>query len=182
MKRTRIVAGLVAVAAWMCAAGLSLAEDKKDGGDKKEGGDKEFVQKASACGLAEVNLGNLALLRATNPAVKEFARNMVAAHTQVNRQLLGLANEQGLAAAKTMDEEHQKLFDKLSKLEGAAFDRAYIDGQVKDHEAAVKLFETESKDGRNEALKAWAGRTLEHLKRHLKEAQDAAKQVKGAEG
>jgi putative membrane protein len=180
MKHTRILAGLVAVVAWLCAAGLSLAEDKKDG-DKKEGGDKEFVMKASAAGLAEVNLSNLALLRARSPAVKEFAQHMVAAHTQVNRQLLGLANEQGLAGAKTMDEEHLKLFEKLSKQEGADFDRTYIDAMVKDHEAAVKLFETESKDGRNEALKAWAGKTLERLKMHLKEAQDAAKQVKGAE-
>ncbi len=179
MRLTRILAGLVAVGAWLCAAGLSSAEDKKEGSDKKEGGDKEFVMKASAAGLAEVNLGNLAVLRATNSAVKEFARHMVAAHTRMNQQLLALSNEQGFAGARTMDEEHQKLFDKLSKLEGAAFDRAYMDAMVKDHEDAIKLFENESKDGRNDALKGLAGKALEHLKAHLKEAQDTSKGLKG---
>jgi putative membrane protein len=178
MRHVRILAGLAAVAAWLCMAGLAIAEDKKEG-DKKEGGDKEFVTKASACGLAEVNLGNLAAVRASNPAVKEFARHMVAAHTRANQQLLGLANEKGWPAAKTMDDQHQKLFDKLSKTEGAAFDRDYMEAMVKDHEDAIKLFETESKDGKEDGLKTWAGKTLDHLKTHLKMAQDAAKQIKG---
>jgi putative membrane protein len=173
-----MLAGLAALAAWLCLAGLSIAEDKKDEGDRK-GGDKEFVQKASACGLAEVNLSNLAARRGRSPAVQEFARHMVAGHTRANQELLTLANQKMLSLARTMDDDHQKLFDKLGKEQGADFDRTYMEAMVKDHEDAVKLFETESKDGRDEALKAWAGKTLPTLKKHLKEAQDVAKQVKG---
>jgi putative membrane protein len=177
MKQMRILTGLVALVAWLCAAGLSLADDKKEG-EKKEGGDKEFVQKASAGGLAEVNLSNLAVLNATNPAVKDFARRMRAEHDQANRQLLAMANEKGFPAAKTMDEHHQKLFEKLSKLTGADFDRTYVDAILKDHEEDIKLFETEAKDGKDAALKEWAGKMVPALKMHLKMGQDLAKQLK----
>jgi putative membrane protein len=177
MKQMSIFAGLVAVGAWLCAAGLSSADDKKEG-DKKEGGDKEFVLKASAGGLGAVNLSKLAVLNASNPAVKDFARRMSTEHGQANRQLLALANEKGFPAAKTMDEAHQKLFEKLSKLTGADFDRTYLDAIAKDHEEDIKLFETESKDGKDAALKEWAGKMVPALKMHLKMAQDLAKQLK----
>jgi putative membrane protein len=172
MNRIQMFAGLV-VLGWVCTAGLLPADDKKGGGDR------DFVTKASAAGLAEVNLSNLAATRAANPAVKEFARRMVVDHTQANRELLALANEKMLTVARTMDDDHQKLFKKLGSEEGANFDKDYMEAMVKDHEEAVKLFEAESKDGQDEALKKWAKKTLPTLKDHLKLARDAEKKAKG---
>ena len=54
-----------------------------------------------------------------------------------------------------------------------------MDGQLKDHKEAVSLFEKESKSGKDEDLKAWAGKTLPHLREHLKMAQEAHKNLKG---
>ncbi len=172
MNRMRtFVAGVLLVGGF-CLANLSLAAE-----DKKEGGDKEFVMKASAAGLAEVNLSTLARTRGGN-AVKEFAQHMLTDHTKANRELLALADKQSLTVAKEMDEKHTKLFEKLSKLDGAEFDRAYMEGMLKDHEEAVKLFEKESKEGSNEALKSWAGKTLPALKKHLEMAREIAKKEK----
>ncbi|HWG43997.1 MAG TPA: DUF4142 domain-containing protein [Gemmataceae bacterium] len=173
MNRIRVFAVAALLGAGFCLASFSLAAD-----DKKAGGDKDFVMKASASGLAEVNLSTLATTRAGNAAVKTFAQHMVADHSKANRQLLMLANKHSLTAAKTMDEKHTKLFEKLSKMEGADFDRAYMEGMVKDHEEAVKLFEKESKEGDNKDLKAWAGETLPTLKKHLQMARDLAKKDK----
>ncbi len=173
MKRLKVFAGLVVLAGWVCVAGPAPAEDKK------EGGDRDFVAKASAAGLAEVNFGNLAVRSAVNPAVKEFARRMVADHTKANQELLALANEKMYSLARTMDEQHQKLFQKLGKEEGANFDRYYMEAMVKDHEDAVKLFDREAKDGQDEALKKWAEKTLPALKEHLKMARDVEKRTKG---
>lgn len=174
MSRCRIMAALAALTAGACLAGLSAAEDRKDS-DRKGGGDREFVTKASASGLAEVNLSNLAARRASTPEVRSFAQRIIADHTRANRELLGLANDKGWSLARAMDDQHQKLFDKLGKMDGADFDRAYMDGMVKDHEDAVKLFDQESKDGSDDTLKTWAGRTLPALKMHLKMAQEIAK-------
>jgi len=176
MNRMRMLVGLAMLGALGWLAGLSLgAEDKKEGKNKAG---QEFAQKASACGLAEVNLSQLALVRTRNPAVRAFAQHMVADHTKANTELLEIANRQQIPLAKTMDEKHQKLTEKLSKLEGAEFDRAYMEGMLKDHEEAVKLFEDESKDGKNETLKKWAGKTLPGLKKHLESARDMSKKDK----
>ncbi len=170
MNRMKMAAGLMVLVGLAVWSGLSSAAD-----EKKEGGDKHFVKKASAAGMAEVNLSNLAVTRGHRAEVKQFARRMIADHGRANRELLGLANSKGLIAANTMDEKHKKLFEKLSTMDGPAFDHAYMEGMVKDHEEAVKLFEKESKDGEDEALKSWAGKTLSVLKMHLETAQKICK-------
>lgn len=173
MKAMKGLAVLAVLAGCVWAAGLARAADAK-GGDAKD-----FATKASAAGLAEVNLSNLAAVKATNPAVKEFAVHMATEHTKLNRQLVGLANRKSLRLARTMDEKHRKLEQKLNTLKGADFDRAYMDAMLKDHEAAVKLFENESKNGKDAALKEWAGKSLPGLREHLKMARDVHKKVKG---
>jgi len=47
-----------------------------------------------------------------------------------------------------------------------------VEGQVKDHETAVTLFEQQSKDGKDDDLRAWAKKTLPALRDHLKMARD----------
>lgn len=155
---------------------LIAADDQKEG---KDGGDKHFVTRASASGLAEVNLSELALRFGRDPAVKQFAQHMITDHTGANRQLTAIANRQSIAMAKSMDEKHQKLYDKLKSLSGNEFDCQYMEAMVKDHEEAVKLFEQESKDGRDETLKQLAEKLTPTLKRHLEHAKEVCKNVKG---
>ncbi len=59
------------------------------------------------------------------------------------------------------------MLDKMRKLEGAAFDQAYIADQIKDHEKAIALFEKEARSGKDAELKAFAEKTLPTLKDHL---------------
>ncbi len=137
------------------------------------------MMKASAAGLAEVNLSELAVRRASSPAVRQFAQQMIRDHQRANQQLLNLGNKLQLLSAEKMDEKHTKLHDKLAKLEGAEFDREYMEAMVKDHEEAVKLFEKQSKEGQDATLKGAAGDLLPHLKKHLEMARDICKEVKG---
>lgn len=44
---------------------------------------------------------------------------------------------------------------------------AYDHMQLQAHEEAVALFEQYARDGDNPDLKAWAAKTLPHLKEHL---------------
>jgi putative membrane protein len=170
----KMLAGLMLLGVGFWLTGVPAAAD-----DEKEskGGEKEFVKKASACGLAEVNLSELAVRFARDPAVKQFAEQMIADHMRASRELTAMANRQQIAI-KEMDDKHQKLFDKLKTLSGNEFDRQYMEAMVKDHEEAVKLFEQQSKDGTNEGMKQWAGRLTPILKRHLEHAQEVCKNVK----
>src|SRR4051794_35189102 len=116
---------------------FSLAAAQKDDTSGTGGTDQEFVQKASASGLAEVNLGRLAARLGGSADVKKFGKHMVEDHTKGNEKLLKVANKKRLTVARTMDAEHDRLSRKLAALSGAEFDREYMAGQVKDHKEAV---------------------------------------------
>jgi putative membrane protein len=65
----------------------------------------------------------------------------------------------------------------VSKLEGAVFDRAYVEDQIRDHEKTIALFEREAKTGKDAELKAFAEKTLPTLKEHLTMTQDLKTKV-----
>jgi putative membrane protein len=71
----------------------------------------------------------------------------------------------------TTSEEQKQAAQKLAGLSGDAFDKAYADQMVKDHEDAVALFDKESTSGNDADLKAFAGMTLPTLQDHLKMAK-----------
>ncbi len=138
--------------------------------------DEQFVQKASAAGLAEVNVAKLALQHATRDDVKQFAKRIIDDHTKANRELNRIADAKRFTPAVSMDRAHEAMATRMSRMTGADFDREYVRSLVKDHEQAVALFEAESKNGRDPQLKEFATKTLPALREHLEMAQKLAGQ------
>jgi putative membrane protein len=139
--------------------------------------DKEFVTKAGMGGLAEVQMGNLALQKASNADVKAFAQRMVTDHSKANAELAEFATAKGLALATELDADHKAAADHLSSLSGADFDKAYMQHMVEDHEKDVAEFDKASTSAADTDLKAWAGKTLPTLKEHLEQAKTTARKV-----
>jgi hypothetical protein len=54
--------------------------------------------------------------------------------------------------------------DKPARLQGAAFDEAYMDHMVKAHRQAVALFQHEGKTGADPEVRAWALKTLPNFR------------------
>jgi putative membrane protein len=136
--------------------------------------DRRFVQQAAGGGLAEVQLGKMAVQRAVNAEVKQFGQRMVDDHTKANTELLALAQTKNIAVPKELDAEHKAMVDKLTTVQGPDFDREYIMGQVEDHEKAVLLFTTEMNKGQDAEFKAFAAKTLPTLKEHLRMVHELA--------
>lgn len=70
-----------------------------------------------------------------------------------------------------LDPKNQVTKDRLSKLNGAAFDREYMSDMVKDHRADVAEFEKEANTARDPDVKAFAAKTLPTLQEHLRLAE-----------
>jgi len=101
---------------------------------------KGFVNDLTVAGLAEVQLGKLAAERAMSPDVKSFGQMMVKDHTQAANELKPIAMQLNVSQPTQLDQKHKDLADKLSKLQGSAFDREYINAMVMGHEeVAAKL-------------------------------------------
>jgi putative membrane protein len=146
----------------------AAANAKKENGAK----DSNFVMQAAAAGMKEVAAGNLATQKASNDEVKSFAQQMVTDHTKANDELKSLATTKGMTPPAEGADQHRDGLDRLQKLNGAEFDKAYMDAQVKDHEKAVSLFEKESKNGKDPELQAFAQKTLPTLQDHLQKAKE----------
>ena len=142
--------------------------------------DSQFVTKAAQGGLAEVKLGELAQQKGSNQAVKDFGLQMVKDHSAANDELKSVASGKGVSVPDSMNAKDQATYDRLSKLSGAQFDRAYINDMVKDHVEDVAEFRKESQTGQDSDIKGFAGKTLPTLQHHLEMARDAQKKLGAA--
>lgn len=142
--------------------------------DMQKMADQSFVRDAGEGGLAEVELGQLATEKASNPAVKQFGQRMVDDHTKANDELKQIASKEGINLPASLSSKDKKTKERLSKLSGADFDRAYMKLMVKDHEKDVSDFRQESSSGHDPVIKRFASQTLPVLQSHLKEAESIA--------
>jgi len=137
----------------------------------KSSADENFAKKAAEGGMAEVKLGQLAEERGSNPAVKNFGRRMVQDHSKANNELKDVTSKENVPLPNEMDKSDQATYDRLSKLSGDAFDRAYARDMVKDHSKDVSKFQKEAKSGKDESIKNFAAQTLPTLQNHLDQAR-----------
>jgi putative membrane protein len=159
----------------LVVACISAAQNQADRLKKT---DETFVIKAAQGGLAEVELGNLAMQRGTNQKVKDFGRQMVTDHTKAGDELKTIASNKSVSVPAGIDPKSQATKQRLSSLSGAAFDRAYMEDMVSDHKEDIAEFQREANTGGDPELRSFAQKTLPTLQHHLQLAQDALAAVK----
>ena len=164
-------------------AGATATHDNAKPAAGKSGSkkmDDVFAKKAAAGGMAEVEMGKLAADKATNDDVKAFGKRMVDDHTKAGEQLKQIAEQEKIQLPTDLSAKDKAEKDRLSKLSGAAFDRAYINHMVTDHKKDVADFQKEANNGQDEAIKNFAQQTLPTLQDHLKQAEDAQAKVRAS--
>jgi putative membrane protein len=139
--------------------------------------DKMFVNKAAQGGMAEVELGQLATQKGQSQQVKDFGQKMVDDHSKANDQLKSIASQENITLPTGLDAKDQAVKDRLSKLSGAQFDKAYMQDMVQDHNQDVAEFQKEASNGKDPAVKNFAQQTLPVLKEHLKMAETSQQAV-----
>jgi putative membrane protein len=135
--------------------------------------DIEFVMHAAQGGMAEVEIGKLAADRAKSDEVKKFAQRMVDDHSKGGEQLKSIAQAKGITLPSDLTPKDKALMQRLERLNGTAFDRAYMAAMVRDHQQDVSEFRQESTSGRDPQVKEFAGGLLPTLEDHLKHAKTA---------
>ncbi|HZV60326.1 MAG TPA: DUF4142 domain-containing protein [Candidatus Eremiobacteraceae bacterium] len=143
-------------------------------------GDTHFAKEAAQGGMAEVKLGQLAQEKGSSNSVKSFGKRMVDDHSKAGDKLREVASRESITLPSDISVKDQATYDRLSKLSGSAFDRAYARDMVKDHETDVAAFQREANAGKNDSLKSFASESLPTLQDHLKQAKDMMKSVGGA--
>jgi putative membrane protein len=140
---------------------------------KNNSADHHFVTEAAVGGMAEVELGKLASEKGSSDQVKQFGQRMVTDHGKANDELKTLAQSKNITLPTDLDAKHKATRDRLAKMSGEAFDRAYMQEMLADHRKDVSEFRKESQSGKDPEIKAWAAKTLPTLEEHLTMAQSS---------
>jgi putative membrane protein len=127
--KTSLVAAMAAACLFLSAP-FAAAQDKPT--------DPQIAHIAYTAGVIDIEAAKLALEKTKNEAVADFARSMQQDHEAVNVQALELVkklnvtpedNPTSQALVKAGEEKRAE----LAKLDGAAFDKAYVDNEVAYH-------------------------------------------------
>ena len=108
----------------------------------------------------DIDAGRLAEARAASPEVKAFGKMMVTDHSGVNAAAVALVTRLQVTpednpTAESLRKGGQDNVAQLQALQGAAFDKAYIDHEVAYHEAVLDAVDkTLIPDAQNADLKA----------------------------
>ena len=136
--------------------------------------DKAFVRKALQGGMAEVQLGQLALQKSSNDDVKQFAQRMVDDHTKLGDEMKQVAQQLNVKVPDSPSGKDKSTMNKLQALNADEFDKAYIKDMVKDHQQDEKDFKTEAKNTTNPAVKQVAAQGEQVISEHLQMIEQIA--------
>ncbi|QJR81680.1 DUF4142 domain-containing protein [Alteromonas pelagimontana] len=144
---------------------LAFAADKIDADD--------FVEDASAKGIAEVESAKVAQQKSSSADIKAFAQKMITDHSAANKELASIARSKNLEISDEagMVSKAKKLM--MEQRDDQSFDEAYAESQVEAHEDTIELFKQAAMSDDAE-IAAFAKKTLPKLQHHLKMAKDLA--------
>ena len=132
-----------------------------------------FVTRAAVTNLMEVELGNMAQAKSSNPQIKTYAAQLIADHRAAQAQLKAPAAQAKLAMPGEIDVERQQVRDQLAALDGRAFDAKFVEVMASSHDEAVTLFEAASKSPElTKELRQYASTMLPKLQAHAQAAHE----------
>ncbi len=112
-------------------------------------------------------MGKLAAVKASDPDVRAFAKQMVDDNTKASDQLQVAAQQENMTLPDVLSVKDQATYDRLVKLSGSAFDKTYVEKMLKDHEVELKEFRREASSGKDLNLRNFASQMFLTVQDHL---------------
>jgi putative membrane protein len=159
---------LIATCAWLIASAPALAQYNAPAAARAAGKpttpDSAFVAAAAQSSFYAAAVGRLAESRASSAEVKRIATDMIAMAERMSTDVAPLLKAQGVAAPGEMDQRQKSAFDWLQKLEGEAFDRAFVSSMRATRASEVMVFQRAAEKAHVSELRTWAAAMLPMLK------------------
>lgn len=131
------IAALALVGATACGPGMDT-DAQPAPADGVVLNEPEIAGIVMTANTGEIELGQLALSKSRNQAVREFAQRMITDHTAVNQQIQTIASQTGVQPQETtttrqLRQNVMETAEALRTMEGQQFDEAYMENQVATH-------------------------------------------------
>lgn len=136
--------------------------------------DKQFIRKVAQGNIAEVRVGKLALQKSKSERIRSIANTLVKEHSAANDALKPIAASHNFNLPKDTDRKHKAMYNRLSKMSGAAFDKAFMKAQVKAHNATLALFRKEMEKGQDSHVRDYAAQFIVNIQNHTQHIHNVA--------
>lgn len=141
---------------------------------EKQERDAEFMVTAASNSMTNLEISQIAQRKATSPDVKYLAQMIVGEHGNMQADLKSLAQKKSIVLPTNMGESQAKTAGELTALNGAGFDRKYLDLLEDIHKNSIDEFDDMSEDAYDGDIRAFAAKYLPTLKSHREAAEQAA--------
>jgi putative membrane protein len=128
-----------------------------------------FVPAVAASDMFEIETGQLASQKATDPGIKSFGQMLVTDHRKSSTELKAAAAKASPAVTPptTLPADKRAKVDALKAASGAEFDRLFVEQQIEAHTMASNILGGYASGGESEPLKAFAAKTRPVVQAHL---------------
>jgi putative membrane protein len=145
---------------------------------KNDWTDAQIIAFAATANAGEIQEGQLAEKKATNPAVKKFARLMVTDHTKMLADTRALATKLAITPDSSKDDVkdlakggQDDMKDLTSKKAGKDWDEDYMGKQVDDHQKVLDKLNDASQSAKSPDLKTALAESIAKVQGHLTQAK-----------
>lgn len=141
---------------------------------------RDFLDKTAQNVTGELQLARLAEQKATNPAIQQYAKDVISDHEQLNSQLQQFASKHNVQLPTTPSSDLRTKVSDLQKLSGNNFDKQFLNTMVQQNEKNVNSFvKIAEQENVNPQLQLWAVQSVPKIGTHLVEGRSIQKQIEG---
>jgi len=149
------MASVLLVLGSAAAVGCSKSSSEAPAAAASEGGeatpapsgalsDAQIAQVMATVDSGEIEQAKLAVSKATDARVRNFAQNMIDQHTQSKLEGQEVASQNGIAPTSSSDalqlqNDAKNTLEQLKQADAPSFDQAYMRAQVKQHQEVLAL-------------------------------------------
>jgi putative membrane protein len=145
--------------------------------DRNVKADIKFIREETADNKLETDLAQLAVNRAQNSDVRQYAQRMITDHNRLQNEWLNMSAASGLSINPSYGKKHRRKLEDLQKLSGRDFDRAYMTLMIQNHKDYITAFTTDGRNAHSSQVRNLVSNDLPVLQQHLRLAQQVGVKV-----
>lgn len=128
--------------------------------------EKRFLTKSAQDSMYELASAQLAVKKAQNSGIKQYANKLIQDHATYNQQLMELARQKQVNLPTSLDAQNKTKLARLQQLKGEAFEREYIKETAQANNDDVKDLQRQASTTKDPQIKAFIAQFLPVQQEH----------------
>jgi len=146
------------------------------GGNGNTSADADFIRNVGADNTMHIQLARIALEKAKNKDVRQYAQRMLTDHTRQQEQWKAMVEKEDMPYGLGMGPKHREKVEALQKVSSKNFDKAYMTLMIQQHQQ-VNYWQNEGRNSKSAAVRRLVNQGLPIEEQHLAQAKQIAREV-----